>query len=336
MSTGWVHTGRAAIHFGLDAIDRVADVVKAGGRKVMVVTTEGRLRSSRGRLVKRLGRAVTSVFDGVRSHVPTTAVQAAVLQARRRRRRQHRVVRRRIVRRPRQGGVLLHRAAGPVRRARPTLTGRCCRTSRSRPPTPAPSSRRFFGMTDGTRSGRPVVADRPRRRSPRSTTLISPSYAGPRFRRDRHERLAHGVEAAYSPHRTPEARGHRAGRACAHHGHRPAAGGRRAGRPAEARIAHAGAVLRRPVPSERRHGRAPRAGPAARRPHRHPHGLANAVILAHAVRFNADAVPDDVARIGAALGGASDAAAAIDGLRAAIGLPGRLSEVGVDERTSPR
>ena len=47
-------------------------------------------------------------------------------------------------------------------------------------------------------------------------------------------------------------------------------------------------------------------------------------------RFNAEVVPDEVAQIGAALG-SGDAAAAIDRLREGIGLPGRLSEVGVDE-----
>jgi len=60
------------------------------------------------------------------------------------------------------------------------------------------------------------------------------------------------------------------------------------------------------------------------------HGLANAILLAHVVRFNAEAVPDEVARLAAALGG-DDAADAIDALRAEIGLPARLSEVGVEE-----
>jgi alcohol dehydrogenase len=58
-----------------------------------------------------------------------------------------------------------------------------------------------------------------------------------------------------------------------------------------------------------------------------PHGLANAVILAHAIRFNADAV--DLRRIGAALGDVEDPAGAVDRLRASVGLPGRLSEAGV-------
>jgi alcohol dehydrogenase class IV len=49
------------------------------------------------------------------------------------------------------------------------------------------------------------------------------------------------------------------------------------------------------------------------------------------VRFNADAVPAEVGRIAGALGGADDAARAIDGLRERIGLPSSLREVGVGE-----
>jgi alcohol dehydrogenase class IV len=60
-----------------------------------------------------------------------------------------------------------------------------------------------------------------------------------------------------------------------------------------------------------------------------PHGLANAILLTHAIDFNADAVPDEIGRLSAALG--ADAASAVDALRAGIGLPGRLSEVGVGE-----
>jgi alcohol dehydrogenase class IV len=61
-----------------------------------------------------------------------------------------------------------------------------------------------------------------------------------------------------------------------------------------------------------------------------PHGLANAILLAHSVRFNASEVGEEVARIGDALG-APDAADAIDALRDTVGLPGRLSEVGLEE-----
>jgi maleylacetate reductase len=61
-----------------------------------------------------------------------------------------------------------------------------------------------------------------------------------------------------------------------------------------------------------------------------PHGLANALVLSAAVRFNAEAVPEAVAAIGRALG-SDDAAAAIDGLRARLDLPSGLGEVGVDD-----
>src|SRR6202022_2469063 len=45
-----------------------------------------------------------------------------------------------------------------------------------------------------------------------------------------------------------------------------------------------------------------------------PHGLANAVILSHAMRFTAEAVPDEASRIGEALGDPEDPPGAIDRL----------------------
>ena len=62
-----------------------------------------------------------------------------------------------------------------------------------------------------------------------------------------------------------------------------------------------------------------------------PHGLANAIILAHAMRFNAGAVSDDMRRIGEALGDADDPAGAVDRLVQRIGLPTGLSDCGVTD-----
>ena len=62
-----------------------------------------------------------------------------------------------------------------------------------------------------------------------------------------------------------------------------------------------------------------------------PHGLANAIILTHALRWNAGAVPDAAWRIGTALGDPDDPAAAVDRLRERLELPARLSEVGVTD-----
>src|ERR671917_128328 len=82
----WIHTGFAQrIVFGAGAAARLPEVLRAtGARRWLLVTTEGRLASEDGvRLVRTLGRSVTSTFAEVRSHVPTTAVEAAVRQARR-------------------------------------------------------------------------------------------------------------------------------------------------------------------------------------------------------------------------------------------------------------
>src|SRR4051794_1235422 len=82
----WTHTGFAQlIRFGSGAMDDVAGIVRdAGGRRLLLVTTEGRLASPDGeRLTKALGRELESTFAGVQSHVPAPAVQAAVQQARR-------------------------------------------------------------------------------------------------------------------------------------------------------------------------------------------------------------------------------------------------------------
>src|SRR5207248_9580007 len=64
-----------------------------------------------------------------------------------------------------------------------------------------------------------------------------------------------------------------------------------------------------------------------------PHGLANAVLLAHAVRFNAGdpALYEPLGRIGEALGDPDDPAAAIDRFRERLGLPGGLSDAGVTD-----
>jgi alcohol dehydrogenase class IV len=62
-----------------------------------------------------------------------------------------------------------------------------------------------------------------------------------------------------------------------------------------------------------------------------PHGLANAVILPHAMRFNAEAVPEALAQIGEAIGRPDDPVDAVAELVAALGLPSGLAECGVTD-----
>jgi alcohol dehydrogenase class IV len=61
-----------------------------------------------------------------------------------------------------------------------------------------------------------------------------------------------------------------------------------------------------------------------------PHGVANAIVLPHAMRYNADAVAPEFARLAGALGAASAPEAVFD-LVASLGLPQRLRDVGLDE-----
>jgi alcohol dehydrogenase class IV len=61
------------------------------------------------------------------------------------------------------------------------------------------------------------------------------------------------------------------------------------------------------------------------------HGLANALLLPHSMRFNADAVPVELARMGAVLGDPTDPAGAVARLAARAGLPSQLSALGVPE-----
>ncbi len=74
-----------------------------------------------------------------------------------------------------------------------------------------------------------------------------------------------------------------------------------------------------------------------------PHGIANAIMLSHAVRFNADETAGDLVAVALAMGlqGGSDAdlalltAAAIDDLVGRLSLPRRLRDVGVSRGELP-
>ncbi|MEQ1788415.1 MAG: iron-containing alcohol dehydrogenase family protein [Acidimicrobiales bacterium] len=333
MTGPWTHTALAQqLVFGAGSLDRLPELVKlVGARRALLVTTEGRRASEDGARVERLlGRALTSTFSEVESHVPVPIVQQAVLQARR-------------------DGIdvvvsfgggscadlgkavcfFLEQEAGMPGSShidRPTVPHISIPTTYSGAElTP------FFGMTD------PATKQKQGAGGPTSAPVIAiydPDLTTSTPTRVRAETgmnaLAHCVEAAYSPHRTPEAEAialagarmiHEALPAVVADGDDPAA---RAAMLAGAALAgrcllNAGMGVH--------HGLAQLVGGRTGI----PHGLANAVLLAHAVAFNAVAVPDEVAQIGAALGDASDAVGAIDGLRAAVGLPGRLSEVGVAE-----
>src|SRR5437588_9860420 len=326
----WTHTGfTQKIRFGSGVLDDVPSIVRdAGGRRVLLVTTEGRLASADGeRLAKALGRELASTFAGVQSHVPAPAVQAAVQQARR------------------DGVDAVASFAGgscaDLAKALCYFTEREAGTPGAtwmdRPALPhiaVPTTYSgaeltpFFGMTDPST----------RRKSGGGGTTIAPVAAvyDPELTLTTPARvsaetgmnaLAHCVECAYSPSRTPEAE------AVALAGVRRIA----AALPAvvddpddlTARTEMlAGAVLGgRALQNAAmgvHHGLAQLVGGRTGM----AHGLANAIVLSHAMRFNADAVPDELRRIGEALGEPDDPARAVDHLVRRIGLPTQLSDCG--------
>jgi maleylacetate reductase len=331
--TGWTHTSYAQrIHFGPDAVDRLPEIVKELGlRRLMLVTTPGRLASEAGeRVTRALGRARVSTFDGVRSHVPTVAVQAAVAQA------------------GEDGadGVVSFGggsaadlgkavcffveqqsgAPGASYAHRPALAHVSVPTTYSGAElTP------FFGMTDEAArqksgAGGPTIAPLAAVYDP-VLTLDTPARVSAETGMNA---LAHGVECAWSPTRTPEAEA--IALACVE---RVAAAllavvdepGDLAARTEMLAGAVLGGRCLQNAGMGVHHGLAQLLGGRTGI----PHGLANAVVLAHAVRYNAEAVPGAVYRIGAALGDPDEPAAAVDRLRDRLGLPARLSECGVTE-----
>lgn len=332
MST-WTHTGFAQrVVFGAGSASRVGDVVKEiGARRVLLVTTKGRLESDAGqRIARALGRSLASTFDGVTSHVPTTAVRAAVQAAR-------------------MDGVDAVVSFGGGSCA--DLGKAVCFFTEQEAGTPGISYldrpvlphvsipttysgaelTPFFGMTDEathrkTGAGGPTIAPVAAIYDP-ELTLDTPVDVSAQTGMNA---LAHGVEAAYSPTRTPEAEA--LALACIR---RVAASlplvvddpVSLAARTAMLEGAVLGGRCLQNATMGVHHGLSQLLGGRTGI----PHGLANALVLSHAVRFNADAVPDEVARIGMAFGDEFDPAGAIDRLRERLGLPAGLSDVGVDD-----
>lgn len=334
-SSTWSHIGYAQrIHFGDGAVERVNDVVReVGGRRVLLITTKGRLASEAGEdLVRRLGRTLSTTYDGVRSHVPTDTVQAALGLAR-----------------DRDVDCIVSFGGGSACDLGKAVSffveqeaGTPGATYVDRPVLPHVSIPTtysgaeltpFFGMTDeATRrksgGGGPTTAPLAAIYDPVLTTDTPPRVSAETGMNC----LAHGVEAAYSPTRTPEAEA--LALACVERVS--------AALPlvvegpddlSARRVMLEGAVLGgrclQNASMGVHHGLAQLLGGRTGI----SHGLANALVLAPSLRYNAEAVPRAMSRLAVALGVGSDAdaATAVDALRQRLGLPGRLSEAGVTE-----
>ena len=148
---------------------------------------------------------MASTFAEVRSHVPTPVVQAAMLQARRDGSRRRRLVRRRLVRGPRQGRLLLHRAGGGHAGR---VVRRSARAAAHRHPDDLLRCGAHAVLRDDRRAthaegggGGPTTAPIAVVYDP-VLTLSTPAAVSAETGMNA---LAHCVEVAYSPHRTPEA-----------------------------------------------------------------------------------------------------------------------------------
>lgn len=332
-SAEWVHTGFAQrIHFGRGSLGLLPAVLReAGARRVMLVTTEGRAASEDGEAVIRsLGRSLAYTFTGVRSHLPTPVVREGVEAARAEdvdgvvsfgggscadagkavcffMEQEKGVPGSSYLDRP----ALVH-VGVPTAYSGAEVTGSFEMTD--------PATRTTQGAGGPTTVPVAVLYDP-------VLTLTTPAAVSAATGMTA---LAHGIEAAYSPRRTPEAEA--VALACIRRvaarlpevvddpADLDARAALLAGAALGGRCLHnAGAGLHHAL-SQLVGGRTGIS-----------HGLASAVILAHALRWNLEAVGDAGGRIGSALGDEEDPAGAVDRLRERLGLPARLSELGVVE-----
>jgi maleylacetate reductase len=334
MVDDWTHTGLAQqVIFGVGSLRRLPEVLKAiGVRKAMLVTTPGRADSDEGRrVVAAAGRALASTFAEIESHVPTPLVQAALMQARR-------------------DGVdgLISFGGGSCADAGKAVGffteqegGTPGASFADRPVLPHVSIPTtysgaeltpFFGMTDTNArrksgAGGPTVAPSAAVYDPELTVGLPPRVSAETGM----NALAHCVEAAWSPRRTPEAE------AVALAGFKRIMTALPLVVEDPTDLAHRAAMFEGAVLGGRclhnasmgvHHGLAQLVGGRTGI----PHGVANAVILPHAIRFNAEAVPEAVAALAATIGAEPEALADVVAMAAGfMGLPTRLSEVGVDE-----
>jgi maleylacetate reductase len=325
----WTHTGYAQqIVFGAGSVRRLPELLRAvGARRVLLVTTAGRSASDDGAKVQRaIGSLLGSTFADVRSHVPADAVQAAHRQAR-------------------ADGVDaivsfgggscadLGKAVAFFTEQEQGIPSTSWTDRPALPHVSVPTTYSgaeltpFFGMTDpSTRTksgaGGPTCAPVAAVYDP-ELTLSTPVDVSAQTGMNA---LAHCVEAVWSPRRTPEAE------AIALAGARRLAAALPLVVDDPGDVAVRASVLEGAVLGGRclqnaamgvHHGLAQLLGGRTGI----PHGLANAVLLAHSIRFNAPAAPDAVARLGEALGG--DAADVVAALVARLGIPTQLLDCGV-------
>ena len=327
----WTHTALAQqIVFGAGALGRLPNLLNVlGMRSVLLVTTAGRAASDDGqRVIRGIGRSLTSTFDRVESHVPVPLVQEALRQARR----------------DGVDGIVSFGggSCADLGKAVAFFTeqeqGVPATTFADRPVLPhvaIPTTYSgaeltpVFGMTDpSTRqkqgAGGPTSAPVATIHDPDLTIDTPPRVSAETGM----NALGHCVEVAWSPHRTPEAEAIALAGILRIHNALPRVYDDPIDRDARTDMLAAAVLAGRGLSNAAmgvHHGLSQMVGARSGI----PHGLANALILPHAIRFNAEADPAAVRRIGAALGAPDDPAGAVEALNARLGLDRRWGDVGV-------
>lgn len=331
--TSWTHVSPAQkLVLGAGALVQVPDLVKeAGGRRVLLVTTKRRLESDAGaQLVRSLGRTLAATFDEVTSHVPVPLVQRAVRVAR-----------------DEEVGAIVSFGGGSCNDLGKAVsffaeqaTGHPATSHLDRPRLPhvaVPTTwsgaelTPFFGMTDPSTgrkrgAGSPTCAPVAAVYDPASVAGLDPFLsAGSGM-----NCLAHGIECAWSSRRTPEAEAVALACIARTVATLPAVVDDPFDSEALLRMLEAACLGGRALQNAAmgvHHGLAQLLGGRTGI----PHGTANALLLTHAVAFNAadPLLAGPLHRIGTAIGDPDDPVGAVDRLRARIGLPERLGDVGV-------
>jgi maleylacetate reductase len=338
--------------FGADALARLGEAIdRRAWRRVLVCASGSQRRNGHLRRVEdTLGARVVAVYDGVQPHVPAAQVAAAFALAT-----EHHVDA--VMGLGGGSAIGVAKAASFALEERQPANGSRAAPSTDRPrvpvvaiPTTYAGSEMtpVYGVTrqeDGT--SRKVTVTDPRIAP--SLVLYDPTLTldlpAPMTAASGINALAHCIEALYSVTRHPLST------AAAREGVRLIASAlprcHAAGDDLEARTellagAHLAGTALATVSMGLHHGLCHVLGGTAGV----PHGIANAIVLPHAMRFNLEATAPELALAAPALGVAADGLSAsaaaeavterVEQIIGRLGLPRRLRDVGVSAEDLPR
>lgn len=318
----WTHDAAAQrIVFGVGRVAELGEQLAAlGASRALLVTTVGRAGSPDGaRVAGALGAARAATFDGVTSHVPRPVVEAATALA----------AELHVDAVVSFGGGSCADAAKAVAHRLADGRGGAAPSHVAVPTTYSGAELTpFYGVTDpttGSKAGgvRPDLAPRVAIHDAQ-LTLSTPVRVTAETGCNA---LAHCVEALWARDRTPEAAAVAEAGAASIARDLPAVVARPDDLAARSRLLAGAALAGRALQHAAmgvHHGLAQQVGARTGI----PHGLANAVLLPHTIRFNVGSCPGALHALRRAWG-TDDPAGFVADLLATLGLPAHLADAGV-------